>query len=137
MRYKKPLKKAQDTNIEEIAPVITESDLIMDDIKQQQVNALNYQELMNKLRSAGKTRSESTRVSNQIVDPLHPRNQFVHPRNQFEPNWNPGITEIDTNVVRGTEMTPRKEGGQVLSKFKSAARFDQPKFKNGGRSTKK
>jgi len=44
-------------------------------------------------------------------------------------NINEGLFSpgVDTSYVK-------KEGGQVLKSFKSAARFDQPKFKNGRRT---
>ena len=38
------------------------------------------------------------------------------------------------DAYQGRGQIPRRNGGEVLNSFKSTARFDQPKFKNGRRT---
>jgi len=47
------------------------------------------------------------------------------------------LLKIKMDQARQSRAPQRKNGGGILSNFKSAARFDQPNFKNGRRGIKK
>ena len=140
MARKKPLRKAQDTNIENI-PVVNDSisgntstQNVFDFINSSSVNNPNPY-----VRPTGPVEEISPVVNeNDLIMDDYNQQQANALRNQkiMEALMRHETTRgTNPNVVKKSTGWPvRKEGGQILSKFKSAARFDQPTFKNGGRT---